>query len=76
MGDCLGKGAFGAVYRCINIENGECIAIKQIKLSNIPKSELNVIVTEIDLLRKLNHANIVKYLGSFKTKDDLNIMLE
>ena len=31
---------------------------------------------EIDLLKKLNHENIVKYLGYTKTKDYLNIYLE
>ncbi|CAH8348946.1 unnamed protein product [Eruca vesicaria subsp. sativa] len=31
---------------------------------------------EIDLLKNLNHKNIVKYLGSWKTKTDLHIILE
>lgn len=31
---------------------------------------------EIDLLKKLHHENIVKYLGYTKTKESLNIYLE
>ncbi|KAL8555397.1 hypothetical protein ACS0TY_003272 [Phlomoides rotata] len=31
---------------------------------------------EIDLLKNLNHKNIVKYLGSLKTKTHLHIILE
>ncbi|PKA59968.1 Mitogen-activated protein kinase kinase kinase NPK1 [Apostasia shenzhenica] len=36
----------------------------------------SVIQQEIDLLKNLNHKNIVKYLGSLKTKTHLHIILE
>lgn len=44
LGDCIGKGAFGSVYSGLNIETGEVVAIKQIRLANIPKSELGLIM--------------------------------
>lgn len=76
LGDCLGKGAFGSVYRALNWGTGETVAIKQIKLANLPKSELRVIMLEIDLLKNLDHPNIVKYHGFVNTPDTLNIILE
>lgn len=76
LGDCLGKGAFGSVYRALNIKSGETVAIKQVKLENLPESELKVIMSEIDLLKNLNHANIVKYHGYTKDSEVLNIILE
>ncbi|ETS63963.1 hypothetical protein PaG_02296 [Moesziomyces aphidis] len=76
LGDCLGRGAFGSVYRGLNWMNGETVAVKQIQLGNIPKSELGEIMSEIDLLKNLHHPNIVKYKGSEKTKDYLYIILE
>ncbi|KAL1977998.1 hypothetical protein VTN31DRAFT_857 [Thermomyces dupontii] len=76
LGDCLGKGAFGSVYRALNWNTGETVAIKQIKLADLPKSELRVIMLEIDLLKALDHPNIVKYHGFVKTPDTLNIILE
>ncbi|KAE8147123.1 cytokinesis protein sepH [Aspergillus avenaceus] len=66
LGDCLGKGAFGSVYRALNWNTGETVAVKQIKLADLPKSELRVIM----------HPNIVKYHGFVKSAETLNIILE
>ncbi|KAI3326858.1 hypothetical protein HD806DRAFT_488388 [Xylariaceae sp. AK1471] len=76
LGECLGKGAFGAVYKAFNWGTGEAVAVKQIKLVNLPKSELRMIEAEIDLLKNLHHDNIVKYIGFVKSADCLNIILE
>ncbi|TFY66122.1 hypothetical protein EVG20_g4965 [Dentipellis fragilis] len=76
LGDSLGKGAFGQVYRALNWATGETVAVKEIQLSNIPKGEIGQIMSEIDLLKNLNHPNIVKYKGFVKTREYLYIILE
>lgn len=76
LGDLLGKGAFGQVYRALNWATGETVAVKEIQLANIPKAELGEIMSEIDLLKNLNHPNIVKYKGFVKTREYLYIILE
>ncbi|RMD41114.1 hypothetical protein DV735_g4061, partial [Chaetothyriales sp. CBS 134920] len=76
LGDCLGRGAFGSVFRALRWSTGETVAVKQIKLADLPKSELRVIMLEIDLLKNLDHPNIVKYYGFVKTPETLNIILE
>ena len=76
LGDCLGKGAFGSVFRALNMSTGETVAVKQVKLTDLPKSELRVITLEIDLLKNLDHPNIVKYRGFVKSADTLDIILE
>ncbi|XP_043707294.1 MAP3K epsilon protein kinase 1-like isoform X2 [Telopea speciosissima] len=76
LGDEIGKGAYARVYKGLDLENGDFVAIKQVSLENIAQEGLNIIMQEIDLLKILNHKNIVKYLGSSKTKTHLHIILE
>ncbi|EGC39194.1 hypothetical protein DICPUDRAFT_96609 [Dictyostelium purpureum] len=76
LGVVIGKGGFGTVYQGLDIEDGDFVAIKQINLTKIPKDQLQGIMNEIDLLKNLNHANIVKYIKYVKTKENLYIVLE
>jgi hypothetical protein len=76
LGDCLGKGAFGSVYRALNWGTGETVAIKQVRMENMGAAELKNIMLEIDLLKNLNHSNIVKYHGFVKGTESLYIILE
>ncbi|WVO23738.1 uncharacterized protein IAS62_005094 [Cryptococcus decagattii] len=76
LGDLLGRGASGNVYRALNFHTGETVAIKSISLLSLPPSSLPDIMSEIDLLKNLNHTNIVKYKGFARDKENLWIILE
>lgn len=76
LGDLLGRGASGSVYRALNFLTGETVAIKSVSLLSLPPSSLPDIMSEIDLLKNLNHPNIVKYKGFARDKDNLWIVLE
>eukprot|EP01135_Chromosphaera_perkinsii_P007627 Nk52_evm83s914 gene=Nk52_evmTU83s914 len=76
VGECIGKGGFGCVYKGLNTLNGTVVAIKKVKTSQMSRSAQSAMMMEIDLLKKLNHPNIVKYIGFVKTRDHLNIILE
>ena len=68
LGDCLGKGAFGSVYRALNWDSGETVAIKQIRLENLPKTELKTIMLEIDLLKNLNVRGTSYFIQTLKAR--------
>lgn len=76
LGDLLGRGASGSVYRALNFLTGETVAIKSVSLLTLSPSALPDIMSEIDLLKNLNHPNIVKYKGFARDKDNLFIVLE
>jgi serine/threonine protein kinase len=74
LGQVIGKGAAGTVYKAINTQTGEFVAIKQIPASN--SKEIDNIADEISLLQSLKHPNIVKYIATIKTPAHLNIITE
>ncbi len=76
IGEELGRGAYGQVFKGIDLINNLPVAIKQISLAGMSAENLQGVQGEIELLKTLNHANIVKYIGSFKTRTHLYIILE
>jgi len=52
------------------------VAIKQVSLKGICDKDLSAIMAEVNLLKRLDHPNIVKYLGVIRTPDHLNFILE
>ena len=75
LGECIGKGAFGSVFQGLDTNTGSLVAIKSIALKKA-KNDLAGIENEIELMSGLNNENIVKYIGSKKTKDFLYIIME
>mmetsp|Transcript_5084 Transcript_5084/g.11041 ORF Transcript_5084/g.11041 Transcript_5084/m.11041 type:complete len:1296 (+) Transcript_5084:141-4028(+) len=76
IGEELGRGAYGQVYKGMDLQTGDTVAIKQISLTGTSPDNLQSVMGEIDLLKTLNHKNIVKYIGYFKTRTHLYIILE
>ncbi|KAF0774968.1 hypothetical protein AaE_001331 [Aphanomyces astaci] len=72
----IGKGGFGTVFSALDLRNGKSVAIKQVSLIDMAKEELAAIESEIKLLKKLHHENIVKYYNTIKEEDYLYIVLE
>jgi len=79
-GDVIGSGAFGSVYVALNVDTGELIAVKSVPI--FPSSDgedskrMNDLQTEINLMGKLDHPNIVRYLGTSTDKQNFNILME
>jgi len=44
LGDEIGKGAYARVYKGLDLENGDFVAIKQVSLENIAQEDLNIIM--------------------------------
>ncbi|KAL7251841.1 hypothetical protein ACSBR1_013652 [Camellia fascicularis] len=81
-GELIGCGAFGRVYMGMNLDSGELIAVKQVSIAanNASKEKTQAHIRELEeevkLLKNLSHPNIVRYLGTAREEESLNILLE
>ncbi|CAI5756584.1 unnamed protein product [Candida verbasci] len=77
-GTKIGSGSFGTVYLGMNPFTGELMAVKQINLigDETDFSKYEEQQREMQLLKELNHENIVRYFGSSTNETHLNIFLE
>ena len=69
----LGKGAFGIVYKAFELCSGRIVAIKQIPINS---SNRKYVIKEIELLKNLEHPNIVKYYNYLKEENHIYIIME
>ena len=56
----LGEGTYGVVYKAINLETGETVAIKKIRLEKEDDGVPSTAIREISLLKNLKHPNVVE----------------
>ncbi|KZS94330.1 kinase-like protein [Sistotremastrum niveocremeum HHB9708] len=76
LGNCIGRGQFGSVYRALNVSTGQTVAVKRIPLEGLSDEEVTQLTNEVILLKSLSHYSIVKYEGMVRDDDTLNIVLE
>ncbi len=84
QGALIGQGSFGSVFLALHAVTGELMAVKQVEVPSNSNSVLDkrkesmvaALKREIDLLRDLQHENIVQYLGSNSDEHHFNIFLE
>ncbi|XP_031270168.1 mitogen-activated protein kinase kinase kinase 2-like isoform X2 [Pistacia vera] len=81
-GELIGCGAFGRVYMGMNLDSGELLAVKQVLIAENSASKektqahIKELEEEVKLLKDLSHPNIVRYLGTAREEESLNILLE
>ena len=60
IGKVLGTGAFGEVRMCVHRESGAQRAVKVLRKSNMDDDEKRMLFNEINILKEIDHPNIIK----------------
>ena len=73
----IGEGAFGEVYLIKSQKTQLEFALKKVQLKNT-KLKIKRILEEVNILKELDHPNIISFKGAFNSNDDkyLNIITE
>ena len=72
----LGSGKFGLVKLGIDKKTGQKVAIKIMKKSSMDSSDLELVRTEIEILKICQHPNIIRLYNVFENPDYLYIIME
>lgn len=72
----IGEGSFGKVYKGRRKYTGQIVALKFINKKGKSRKELRSLRLEIDILRELNHPNIILMLDFFETKNEFCVVTE
>ena len=72
----LGEGTYGVVYRAIDKETQEVVALKKIRLEHTDEGIPSTAIREISLLQELRHQNIVELKDIVHGEDKLYLIFE
>ena len=76
MLDDLGEGIFGSVKLGAEKKTKERVAIKIIKKNKAKPSDIELVRTEIDVMKLCHHPNVVHLLDHFENADHIFIVME
>lgn len=69
-------GGYGTVQKCWHKETGAVRAVKIMKKSKISKSDWTRLRYEIDILKNLDHPNILRLFEVFEDKQQIYLVTE
>lgn len=57
----IGKGSFGSVSKVQRRKDGKILVWKELNYGRMSEKEKQMLVSEVNILRELNHPHIVRY---------------
>ena len=88
QGEMIAEGNYGTVYKATNKKTGLLVAFKLIEniekarftkraLPELLQDDLQEVLQEVAVLRKLSHPNVIQLLGAYKRdKSEIVVRLE
>ncbi|KAF8116338.1 hypothetical protein N665_0019s0018 [Sinapis alba] len=56
----IGQGTYSIVYKARDLETGQIVAMKKVRFANMDPESVRFMAREINILRKLDHPNVMK----------------
>lgn len=71
---CIGEGQYGQVFSAKSTKSNDLVAAKFLKCSRA--TEKLRIRDEIDILKHMNHDNVIQFIGAYESEDQFVQVLE
>ncbi|XP_019102510.1 PREDICTED: serine/threonine-protein kinase ATG1c isoform X2 [Camelina sativa] len=76
MGRQIGSGSFSVVWEARHRVDGTEVAIKEIAMDRLNKKLQESLMSEIYILRRINHPNIIRMIDMIKSPGKVHLVLE
>ncbi|GAQ91944.1 Cdc2-related protein kinase, partial [Klebsormidium nitens] len=73
--DKIGQGTYSNVYKARDLEDGSIVALKKVRFDNLEAESVRFMAREIEVLRRLDHPNIVKLKGLVTSRVSCSLYL-
>ncbi|XP_028547592.1 probable serine/threonine-protein kinase At1g54610, partial [Dendrobium catenatum] len=71
----IGQGTYSTVFRARDIETGKFVALKKVRFDNFEPESVRFMAREIQILRRLDHPNVMKLEGLVTSRLSCSIYL-
>ncbi|XP_024535365.1 probable serine/threonine-protein kinase At1g54610 isoform X2 [Selaginella moellendorffii] len=61
--DKIGQGTYSNVYKARDLDSGKVVALKKVRFDSLEPESVKFMAREIQILRRLDHPNVVKLEG-------------
>ena len=73
----VGKGSFGQIWLVRHTQKGgEPIVLKEVHIKKLSANEVKAAKLEIEVLKKMSHANIIAFVGTFEVDGITGLLME
>ncbi|CAA7046219.1 unnamed protein product [Microthlaspi erraticum] len=76
VGRQIGSGSFSVVWEGRHLVHGTVVAIKEIAMARLNKKLQDSLMSEIFILKKINHPNIIRFIDMIEAPGKINLVLE
>ena len=76
IGKSIGRGGFSRVKWAKNRQTGQLVAVKVFSFKKMNKNEINDLQSEIEIMKKFSHPNIVKLIDVYEDKEYCCLVME
>ncbi|KAL4585260.1 hypothetical protein LXL04_009876 [Taraxacum kok-saghyz] len=71
----IGQGTYSSVYKARDLTNNKIVALKRVRFDNMDPESVKFMAREIQILRRLDHPNIIKLEGLVTSRTSCSLYL-